>query len=219
MKHSKTAGFTLIEILISFSIVMLVVGILYSTFRSTIATSEQMDRESDPFRLARVAFYQMTRDISMIHDKVEAKNQNTVFDTGASFGTTLLNGKDSSRFFDGENVPNDSVTFLSFAAPPVLQGFPEWGQAEISYSILENALIRRVRFRDRPDENELGEFVVGLNFRYFDVNKEEWRDEWDSKEQQGSPAAIEVTLMIKKHFEGAVRTLQTRIEIPLVKSL
>ncbi|MEK7702906.1 MAG: type II secretion system protein GspJ [Nitrospirota bacterium] len=212
-------GFTLVEILISISIVTVVVGLLYGTFRSTIETSEQLDQEANPFRLSRLVFYQITRDISMsIHPKAATASASNL-NTDSSFALSPLKGENRSHFMNESYYPNDSITFPSLATPPVLQGFSEWRQANISYSLSGSVLTRKVQYVDRAVENEVAESVLGLDLRYFDGKKQEWADEWNSEEQKENPQAIEVILILKESDESPERRLQTRVEIPSPKSL
>jgi type II secretory pathway component PulJ len=216
LKNRSEAGFTLIEILVSFTIVIIVVGMLYGTFRSTINTSEQIDKESGSFRSARVAFYQMTKDIGMLSQKepnAQTSSLSLSSDTKTPFGAIRLRGADGSRFANGANYPNDSISFASFSAPPLLRGFSESNRVEIAYSISEDVLTRKAQYRNQSVQNEVSDLVLGINFRYFDKKKLEWRDEWDPRDQPESPMAIEVTLIFKGHSDFSDRKFQTTVGI------
>ena len=213
-------GFTLIEILVSFSIVAIITGLLYGTFRSTIQTAEELDRDTDSYRMARIVFYQLTKDISMFNQPVSAPSP-AGSGTGSvtAFGALQLVGENRSRFIEGVNYPDDTISFPSLADPPVLQGFSVTDQAEISYSLSGESLFRNVKFRDKPSKNEVGEFVLGLNVRYYDDAEKKWLDEWDPRLTTGIPLAMEVTLIVKGAPPLKEKTFRTTVGIPLAGSL
>ena len=212
----KENGFTLIEILISISIVTILVGLLYGTFRSTVETSEAIDRDADPYRVSRIVFYQLTKDLTMFNQDAVATSTPVSTFPGSQplFGALQIHGESRSLFIDGANYPNDAIAFVSLARPPVLQGFSVLDRAEISYSISEGSLMRNTRFRNKPVKNEVGDAVLGINFRYFESQKKEWLDEWDPSATTGIPLAIEVTLILKGHLSVKERTFKTAIGLP-----
>ncbi|MBI3358347.1 MAG: prepilin-type N-terminal cleavage/methylation domain-containing protein [Nitrospirae bacterium] len=212
---STKNGFTLIEILVSFSIVTIVMGLLYGTFRSTIKTAEKIDQDADAHRIARIVFYQLTKDLSMFNQSQGTGSSST--GSATPFGALRLIGENRSRFIDGSNYSDDTIAFVSLSAPPVLQGFSELDRAEIHYSLSEESLIREVKLRNKPIKNEVGESVLGLNFRYFDGKKREWADEWDPSLTNEMPLAMEVTLIVKAPFKE--KTFKTTVGIPLAGSL
>jgi general secretion pathway protein J len=207
-------GFTLIEILVSLSIVTIITGLLYGTFRSTLKTAEAVEKETDSYRMARIVFYQITKDLTMF-------NQITPAAAGSEpvFGATSLLGENKTRFFDGVNYPDDTIVFMSLSAPPVLRGFSVTDQAEISYSISEESLVRNTKFRDKPVKDEVGEFVLGFNLRYYDNKKKEWLNEWDPRLSTGMPLAMEITLILKGDTPLTAKTFRTTVGIPLADSL
>ncbi len=209
-------GFTLIEILVSLSIFAVLVTLLYGTFRSTTDLSEALDKRADSFRLARVAFYHLTKDLSMIYQK-PPNNQAA---SGASpgleteslpFGALRLEGTDQDRQIEGGTYPNDTLAFTSFAHQPIRTTLPIFDVAEISYSLSGKALVRSAQFREERVPNTLGQSVLGLNIRYFDGKEKKWLDEWVPSPTQGLPLAIEVQLTL----EGPpIRTFETTTQIP-----
>ncbi len=213
-------GFTLIEILVSFSIIAILVGILYGTFRATTETAENIEKDADPHRMARIVFYQLTKDLSMLNQDVTPLGTALPFPgAGTPFGSLRLVGESRSRFIEGANYPDDTIAFRSLSSPPVLQGFSELDRAEISYVLSEESLIREVKFRNRPIKNEVSETMLGFNLRYYDNKKKEWANEWDPKVTDGIPFAVEVTLILKGSPPFKEKTFRTTIGIPLAGSL
>lgn len=199
----------------------MITGILYGTFRSTIKTAEVIEAETDSYRIARIVFYQLTKDLSMLTQFVPVAGSASSSSLSTPFGALQLLGENKTRFIDGANYPNDTLSFLSLSAPPVLQGFSVADQAEITYSLSEVFLLRNTKFRDKPVpvKNEVGEFVLGLNLRYYENTKKAWIDEWDSRVTAGMPLAVEVTLILKGDTPLNAKTFKTTVGIPLAGSL
>lgn len=213
-------GFTLIEILVAFSIVTILMGILYGTFRATTDTAEHIENNADPYRISRIVFYQITKDLAMFNQETPIAGttpQSAPSET--SFGSRRLLGENRSRFLEGSNYPDDTIAFLSLSAPPVLRGFSESDRAEIAYSLSDQSLIREAKFRDKSVPNEVGESVLGFNLRYFNGKKQEWADEWDSRVTDGIPLAMEVTLILKGSPPFQEKAFKTTVGIPLAGSL
>jgi len=211
-------GFTLIEILVAFSIVAILMGILYGTFRATTDTAEHIENNADPYRISRIVFYQITKDLAMFNQETPIAGTTTQSaPSETSFGSRRLLGENRSRFVEGSNYPDDTIAFLSLSAPPVLRGFSESDRAEIAYSLSDQSLIREAKFRDKSVPNEVGESVLGFNLRYFNGKKQEWADEWDSRVTDGIPLAMEVTLILKAPFQE--KAFKTTVGIPLAGSL
>ena len=213
-------GFTLIEILVAFSIVTILMGILYGTFRATTDTAEHIENNADPYRISRIVFYQITKDLSMLNQEAPTGTTSQLTQLTASetsFGSLRLLGENRSRFIEGSNYPDDTIAFLSLSAPPVLRGFSKSDRAEISYSLSDQSLIREAKFRDKSVPNEVGESVLGFNLRYFNGQKQEWADEWDPRVTNGIPLAMEVTLILKAPFQE--KAFKTTVGIPLAGAL
>ena len=216
MKRHNNSGFTLIEILVSLSIVTIVTGLLYGTFRSTINTAEAVEKETDTYRIARIVFYQITKDVSMFYQTAPATS---VAGLTPVFGTMQLVGENKTRFIEESNYPDDTLAFMSLSVPPVLQGFSVASQAEISYALTEESLIRNTKFMDKSVKDEVGESALGLNIRYYDDTKKEWIDDWDPRVTRGIPLAMEITLILKGDSPKQVKTFRTTVGIPLAGSL
>ncbi len=216
MIKRQNHGFTLIEILVSFSIVTIITGLLYGTFRSTLQTAEAVEKETDSHRMARIVFYQLTKDLTMFNQITPASS---AVGSAPVFGTTVLLGENKTRFIEGVNYPDDTLVFMSLSAPPVLRGFSVMDQAEISYSLSEESLVRNTKFRDKPVKDEVGEFVLGFNLRYYDNKKKEWLNEWDPRLTTGLPLAMEITLILKGDTPLTAKTFRTTVGIPLAGSL
>lgn len=198
-------GFTLVELMISLAILSLIFILIYGTFSATYRASEQMEEEADLYRLARLGFYHLARDLSMIH-KAESS---------AAPGAPLFAGEDRSRSEGGEEFPNDAVRFATVSHGRTMRDAPESDAAVISYYLREEALIHEAALSNgKVVENEIGEHLRGLNFRYLHPTSRLWLDRWDPEEHRNQPPlAVEVELILQGSGPEA-RRFKTWVEIP-----
>lgn len=208
----SAGGFTLIEVLISLSITAVIVSLLYGTFRTTIQSAQDIDKQADAYRISRVVFYQLAKDIRMIYQKKTAKVTQQI-ESDPPFGALSFKAEDDVRLAEGDIYPADTLHFTTLSFQPVSKGIPLSGQAEISYSLSEQVLTRNARFREKSVANDLSESVLGLNFRFFDAKKNEWVDEWEPVNT--IPQAIEIELTIKT--SPSLSPTQTLLDVPLQK--
>ncbi len=196
-------GFTLIEILISISITAIIMTLLYGTFRATIASSEAVEQQAEPYRISRIVFYQLTKDLIMVHQKDPPSD---LLGLEPPFGSLPLKGEDRVRVIDGGVYSDDTIAFTSLSYQPDFAGLPISGTAEISYSLSGESLLRDARFLEKEVQNEVGESVLGFNLRYFEKEKQEWVDDWiPSRETPTLPSAIEVELVLKESTPSSTR--------------
>ncbi len=200
ISKEQSRGFTLIEVLISLSIMAVITSLLYGTFRTTVRTTAAIDEEADTYRNARMIFHQLTQDLSMIYQKPQPQGggqTNTFFGEEPKFGALLLKGEDKIRLAEADVYPADILSFTSLSYQPVRKGVPLSGRAEITYSLSEDRLIRDARFRERSSQDEVGEGVLGVDFHYFDGKNEKWVDEWLPDTAGQIPRAIEIELILR----------------------
>jgi prepilin-type N-terminal cleavage/methylation domain-containing protein len=192
-------GFTLIEVLIAISIAAVMMTILYGTFKATIDSAEALDRQADSFRTARIFFYRLTTDLTMFYQVKLNSPPDPLNDP--PFGARPMEGKSGLRSVETGTYPDDILSFTTLSPQLSWQTMPTFGASEISYSLSEEGLFRDASFRNNKMRNSVGESVLGINFRYFHHEAEEWLDVWPPVSSvQGSsttPHAIEVELILK----------------------
>jgi hypothetical protein len=144
------------------------------------------------------------------------------------FGTLPFRGEDDVRLAEGDIYPADTLHFTTLSFQPFSKGIPVSGQAEITYFLAEDVLIRSARFREKSIQNDFGESVLGFNLRFFDKEKSDWVDAWAPT--GNLPQAIEIELIIKvplpqspthATLENAMqeRRFKTIVEIPISETL
>jgi len=205
-----SGGFTLIEIMISLSILAVLFTLIYGTLNATYRTSEQMEAEADDYRLARLGFYHLALDLSMVHSLP------AVGSGGAGSAPSLFRGEDRLRSEGGTEYPNDLIQFITVSHGRTMRDAPESDSALISYYLQDDTLIHEATLSNgKVTQSEIGERLQGVNFRYLRPADRQWVDRWDAKENKNAPPmAVEVELVVRKSGREA-RRFKTWVEIPL----
>jgi len=180
-------AFTLVELLVSASIMTLIVGGAYACFHAGLHASQRVRARSDMLQTGRVALRLMTRDVQ------------------AAFRAPL----DGTATFEGESSSEDGLACdaLDLVATRVaLRGAksPRSDLCEIGYFVDNDpdteakGLVRRLDIT--PDEEpfdggaaqEVARSVKELDIEYYDGLF--WQDDWLAED--GLPELVRVTLAI-----------------------
>jgi len=177
MSPRRDPGFTLIEVLIALGIAAVALGIAFGALRVGLAAWRQGE--------ARAESLQHTRSLVALLEQVVGGAH--PYRTGAG---------DTGRIvFDGEPEQLGFVT----AAPAVPPAAPI---AFVAIRVAREDDGLTVRQRVMPARDPLegapsvlrDPVVTALRLRYLRRENGEWNDRWDGADEQGLPAAIEVTL-------------------------
>jgi general secretion pathway protein J len=212
-------GFTLLEALIAMAIMAMMGALIWSSFSPSFQLKEEVEAQADHDTAIRQAVNRMAREISMAYlsndyDKGRYREMLTVFQGRRNAGN------------------RDRLLFTSFAHQRLYENAPEGDQAFIEYRILEDPLIpgqlnlmRREKtvLDDQPDrggvEEVLCDDVRGLSFRYWDDQKKQWVEDWDTKDVSRTgqlPFRVEIALLAGPADATPVKYItQTEIFLPL----
>jgi general secretion pathway protein J len=212
-------GFTLLEAMIAMAIMALMGTLIWSSFSPSFQLKEEVEAEADHDTAIRQAVNRMAREISMAflsndYDKTRYREMLTLFQGRRSAGS------------------RDRLLFTSLSHQRLYENALEGDQAIIEYRILEDPdvpgqlnLMRREKtvFDDQADRGGVEEIlcddVRGLSFRYWDDQKKQWVDDWDTKDVSRAgqlPYRVEITLLAGPSESNPVRYItQTEIFLPL----
>jgi general secretion pathway protein J len=215
-------GFTLLEVVIAVAVTAMMGGLIAAAFQSGYRTKELVENEADRYRSLRTATDRMVREIS------------------AAF---VSDHYDLKRFRDQNDRPTnfvgtrDRLLFTSMAHQRLYSDAKESDQMVVEYFTKSTTapggksrtdLVRRENpsLDERMDrgghEDVLVEGVKRIDFAYWDSDKKDWVDEWDTRRLEKKsilPVRVRIGIVALDETEREVRyQTQTRIvlntEIP-----
>ncbi|HOP48424.1 MAG TPA: prepilin-type N-terminal cleavage/methylation domain-containing protein [Desulfobacteraceae bacterium] len=185
-------GFTLLELMISMTIVSLIVLIIFGAFRIGIRAWEKGERDIESQQRLRTVLGLVKRQLS---------------------SACLLRNKPED--FEGSLLKGDSKS-LRIASRIALLPVNKYGMVYAYYNVksktgdekegldlYEKNIVFFSDWKDidNPDEEDFVELISGfhnISFEYLmvgdDEDDQEWKDSWDSEADGGLPRAIRIIL-------------------------
>jgi general secretion pathway protein J len=194
----SAAGFTLMEVMIAVAIVSLMGGLIYGSFGPLLRAKEVIEAESEHYRALQVSLSRMSREASMAFIS-------TAFDHAR-----YRDKHDMPTFFTGER---DRLSFTAFAHQRRYKDAKESDQAIFEYKMgrdpnealgsrTGDVLMRREKaildeeYSRGGVEQVLSEDVKKLRFAYYDDQKHEWVEEWDTRRDRDRlPERVKITVV------------------------
>ncbi|AGC44206.1 general secretion pathway protein J [Myxococcus stipitatus DSM 14675] len=178
-RHAR--GFTLMEVMVAVAITALMGTVVAMAFQTGLTAKETVETDADHYRQLRVAMNRMSREIgsAYVSDRFDLKR--------------FRDQQDRPTNFVGES---DRLLFTTFAHQRLYTDVKESDQAVVEYFV-EPSDDRKAKGRldlkrrtnpnvdDRMDRggttDVLLEGVKKLEFEYWNSDKKEWDDEWDTR--------------------------------------
>ena len=166
-----TVGFTLLELLIAMTILVVILTSTYTLFRSASGAFSKGEVRSELYQQVRIIFGVAERDIA---------------------SALPVPGKD--HYFQG------SEDRLFFVCPVAEQDKADLREVGYWLSNSDRTLMRHVDrdpdfdFTTADTHEELGVQIQRLVFSYYDGEK--WGNSWDSQIEQGLPKAVKIQMTI-----------------------
>jgi general secretion pathway protein J len=208
-------GFTLMEVMIAISITALMGTLISMAFTTGIRAKELVEGDAERYRMLRTTMNRMCREIgaAYVSDRYDPKR--------------YRDSNDRPTNFIGER---DNLLFTSMSHQRLYTDAKESDQMVVEYSV-KRAVDRDARDRDdlfrrenplvedRMDrggtEDVLYEGIKKIEFAYWDSDRKEWDDEWDTRrsERKGIlPTRVKITLYaLDENGKEAQYTTQTRV--------
>lgn len=177
----RRRGFTLLEVTIAVAVTSFIGLTLGYAFNSTAGTKEVLEAQAERYRMVRAAMNRMEREISAayVSDRYDAKRYRDAFDRPTNFVGT-----------------RDKLLFTSLAHQRLYADAKESDQMVVEYSLKTSTekgargrqdLMRREKalLEERMDrggsEDPMFEGAKKVEFQYWDSDKKQWLDEWDTR--------------------------------------
>jgi general secretion pathway protein J len=208
-------GFTLMEVMVAVAITAFIGTIVSMAFSTNFRVKEVVESEAERYRMVRVALNRMTREIgsAFVSDRYDPKR--------------YRDSNDRPTNFIGER---DELTFTTMAHQRLYTDSKESDQAVVQY-FLENSTEKNSRGRQdlkrrvNPNIGErmdrggttdvLFENVKKIEFDYWDSQRKEWEDEWDTRRPEKKailPTRVRITVFAPdENGKEAKYTTQVRI--------
>jgi general secretion pathway protein J len=211
----RSRGFTLIEVMIAVAITAGIGAAVALTFNTNFRAKEVVEGEVEHYRMLRAAMSRMSREIgaAFVSDRYDPKR--------------YRDQNDRPTNFIGER---DKLTFASLGHQRLYTDAKESDQMIVEYSMRasterdahgRNDIIRRENPipQDRIDrggtEDVLFEGVKRLEFSYWDSDKKEWANEWDTRRLEKKtilPTRVRINITaVDETGKEVTYTTQTRI--------
>jgi len=216
-------GFSLLEVLVAVFILALMSLIIWQITNNAYRGANNAKDYDKIYQYGHVALKRITGDFA------------SAYLIGPSFQGQLSDGTVAvETSFTGENQGDaDMVNFVSFSHRRMIRNERKCDQVEVGYYVSEcpdseeklNCLMRRESAVIDTDSKTGGEeFPIAKNIKkfnlsYYDENKKEWRDDWNSKDPVyfgKLPQAVRVTISFPhpKEEDGEI-VFTTAVEVPL----
>jgi general secretion pathway protein J len=215
MKNRLARGFTLMEVMVAVGITALMGTVVAMAFQTGINAKDVVETDAERYRMVRVALNRMVREIgsAYVSDRYDLRR--------------FRDQNDRPSNFIGER---DKLTFTSFSHQRLYTDVKESDQAVVEYFV-DNSSERGqgqrqdLKRRENPNVGErmdrggttdvLFEGVKSVEFAYWDSDKKEWDDEWDTRRTERKailPTRVRITVIAKDETGKEARyTTQARI--------
>jgi general secretion pathway protein J len=220
----RQLGVTIVEVLVALAILAMMVVAVYSSFDGTITGMERAEKMQERYMMVRTALNTMSNDMSMAYLSFNRPQDETRH-------FTLFEGRN--------NFDADSVTFSTFAHLRMRKDANESDQSLVQYFIEDDPedgsrkhLYRRESRRltgDLPEK--LGDYfpayvlcedVASLEFEYWDVQKDDWVEEWQTMVNDAQPDRLPQRVKIKLGIidhTGEIAYYETQVAIPMQEKI
>ncbi len=177
----RARGFTLIEVVVAVGITAMMGVLIGAAFQSGYRTKELVEAEADHYRALRTGTERMVREVSaaFVSDHYDTRRFRDQNDRPTNFiGTRdrlLFTTMAHQRLYaDAKESDQMVVEYYAKSAPAA------GGQSRINLVRREDSILD-----DRIDrggtEDVLVENIKRIDFAYWDSDKKDWVDEWDTR--------------------------------------
>ena len=218
----RARGFTLIEVVVAVGITAMIGGLIAVAFQSGYRAKELVEGEADRYRALRTGTDRMVREISaaFVSDHYDTRRYRDQNDRPTNFigkrDRLLFTSMAHQRLYADAKESDQMVVEYYTKSATGPDGKTQLNLMRREDSILDDRMDRG------GNEDVLLEGIKRIDFTYWDSDKKDWVDEWDTRRlEKKSILPVRVKLSISAIDETgreARYTTQARIvlntEIP-----
>ena len=212
-RTTKRPAFTLLEVLVTLSTLVLILGSVYGTYMATTKSLAYSKPKHILQQQARIFLQRIASEIRCCYTTYQDKSPQATLKKNQRRKKKLLKQNDVS-FFVGKEI-SSRQSFLRFvtSAATSRRNHSLGGLAIVEYMLDKstNTLLRSKRryVGNSEDDNDNYNWLVVLEniqaimVEYFDGKK--WLEEWDSNDMKGfSPQAVRISLDLQTANGGSL---------------
>ncbi len=215
MKTTRARGFTLIEVITAIGITAFIGVVIGVTFSTTIANKDVIEGQAERYRMLRAAMSRMSREIgaAYVSDRFDSRRYRDAFDRPTNFVGT-----------------REKLMFTSLAHQRLYADAKESDQMVVEYQVKRSPdpkakdrqdLLRREKtiLEERMErggtEDILFEGIKKLEFQYWNSERKQWEDEWDTRRSERRtilPTRVKMTIIaVDENGKDVKYVSQTRV--------
>jgi general secretion pathway protein J len=212
MKKGLPPGFTLLELIVTFSILSLVVVMVLGGLRLGAASWEKGEERAERYQKRRIVLDLLSQQLKSSYPYwMKAQKAEANF-------TVFLGEGESIRFVSAFSLKSRRQEGLVFVIYKV-QDSPSSGR---TLKVFENRVFNKDFLEDTPNDDQFVTLADGLSelkFEYFDPGKEkedagDWYPSWDAKDKKALPAQVKVTVKWKEKKEEQESAFPLLVSLP-----
>jgi general secretion pathway protein J len=200
-QNSKSRGFTLVEVIVTMTILGFLLLVIYGVFSMGRSTWEKGDLIREKFQKSRILSQLISRQVkSAVPYKVKAEKAEGDF-------LAFEGNAQSLKFVSALSLKTTRPEGLIYAVYEYQEGGSEGGKLVV----YEQRVLSKNFMEEKPKEESaipLWEEVSSVRFEYYreedpNQNREAaWVEEWNAKEEKQLPRALRITIIPRKSQEG-----------------
>lgn len=213
--RARARGFTLIEVITAIGITAFIGVVIGVTFSTTIANKDVIEGQAERYRMLRTAMSRMSREIgaAYVSDRYDSKRYRDAFDRPTNFVGT-----------------REKLMFTTLSHQRLYADAKESDQMVVEYQVKRSPdpkakdrqdLLRRekVILEERMErggtEDILFEGIKKLEFQYWNSERKQWEDEWDTRRSERRtilPTRVKMTITaVDENGKDVKYVSQTRV--------
>jgi len=206
------SGFTLLELVVTFTILSLVMVMILGALRLGSASWEKGEERTETIQKKRIVLDLLSQQMrSSFPYRIKSQKAEADF-------IVFQGSSDSLRFVSAFSLKAKRQEGLVF----VIYQIEEGRASGKTLKIYEKRVLNKNFLEETPNEEEFLTLVEGLSelkFEYFNEGegKEEtgeWVESWDAKDKKVLPGQVKVTATWKEKKEGMESALPTVVSLP-----
>lgn len=214
-KPKRGSGFTLLELVVTLTILGFILVMVLGLLRLGSASWERGEAKTDHYQKQRIVFNLLSQQVkSSFPYKIKAQKAEGDY-------IAFLGARDSLRFVSTVSISAKRPEGLVFVIYRVEEG-KEGGKI---LRVLEKRVLNKDFMEETPEEEKfltLLEDLSEFGFEYFQEGEEEeevgeWVETWDGKDKRELPRQVRVVAKWGEKKREGEETLTTLVAIPTIR--